>query len=57
MGRDPGLLFNSCLEGNTRRAIDIRDGEKINEPTFKALIRSAVAANSAARAERSTRKK
>ena len=46
---DPKKLFNSSLEGNTRRAIDIREGEKLNEAAFKALIRSAVAANSAAR--------
>ena len=47
-------LFNSSLEGNTRRAIDIREGEKLNEAAFKALIRSAVAATSAARARRAT---
>ena len=55
--RDPRKLFNSSLEGNTRRAIDIREGEKINEAAFKALIRSAVAANSAARARRASPKK
>jgi hypothetical protein len=55
--KDPKKLFNSSLEGNTRRAIDIREGEKINEAAFKALIRSAIAANSAARKERSARKK
>lgn len=48
--KDPKKLFNSSLEGNVRRAIDIREGEKINEPAFKELIRTAVAANSAARA-------
>lgn len=46
---DPKKLFNSSLEGNTRRAIDIREGDKLNEAAFKKLIRSAVAANSAAR--------
>jgi len=46
---DPKKLFNSSLEGGTRRAIDIREGEKLNEPAFKALIRAAVAANSAAK--------
>ena len=51
------LLFNSSLEGNTRRAIDIRQGEKLNEAAFKELIRSAVAANSAARARRASPKK
>ncbi len=45
---DPQKLFNSSLDGNTRRAIDIREGEKLDEAAFKELIRSAVAANSAA---------
>ena len=54
---DPHKLFNSSLEGNTRRAIDIREGEKLNEAAFKELIRSAVAANSAARAGRASPKK
>jgi hypothetical protein len=49
---DPKKLFNSSLEGNTRRAIDIREGEKIDEAAFKQLIRAAVAANAAARAQR-----
>ena len=48
--KDPKKLFNSCLEGNTRRAIDLREGEQIDEAAFKQLIRAAVAANSAARA-------
>ena len=48
--KDPKKLFNSSLEGNVRRAIDIREGEKINETAFKQLIRAAVAANTAARA-------
>ena len=47
---DPEKLFNSSLEGNMRRAIDLHEGEKINEVAFKQLIRAAVAANSAARA-------
>jgi len=47
---DPRKLFNSSLEGNTRRAIDFREGEKLNEAAFKKLIRSAVAANTAFRA-------
>ena len=54
--KDPKKLFNSSLEGNTRRAIDIREGEKINDAAFKQLIRAAVAANSAARAQRTARK-
>ncbi len=54
---DPKKLFNSSLQGNTRRAIDLREGEKINEAAFKQLIRAAVAANSAARAQRPAKKK
>jgi len=42
---DPSGLFNSSLEGNTRRAIDIHEGEKIDEKAFKALVRAAVAMN------------
>ena len=42
---DPRGLFNSSLEGNTRRAIDIREGEKIDEKPLKALLRAAVALN------------
>jgi hypothetical protein len=44
---DPKGLFTSSLEGNTRRAIDIHEGEKIDEPAFKTLIRAAVATNRA----------
>jgi len=44
---DPSGLFNSSLEGNTRRAIDIHEGDKINEKALKALIRNAVALNTA----------
>jgi hypothetical protein len=44
---DPSGLFNSSLEGNTRRAIDIREGEAIDEAALKALIRAAAALNSA----------
>src|SRR5271170_984797 len=51
--KDPKNLFNSSLDANVRRAIDIREGEKINEAAFKQLIRAAVAANSAARAAKS----
>ena len=54
---DPKKLFNSSLEGNVRRAIDLREGEKIDEATFKQLIRAAVAANSAALAQRAAKKK
>jgi hypothetical protein len=44
---DPARLFNSSLEGNVRRAIDIRQGETIDEAALKALIRAAAALNSA----------
>jgi hypothetical protein len=54
--KDPKKLFNSSLEGNMRRAIDLREGEKINEAAFKQLIRDAVAANSSARAQASAKK-
>lgn len=43
--KDPSGLFNSSLEGKARRAIDLHEGEKLDEPAFKALIRSAVALN------------
>src|SRR5476651_873216 len=43
--KDPAGLFNSSLEGNTRRAIDIHEGEKVNESAFKTLVRQAVALN------------
>jgi len=43
--KDPAGLFNSSLDGNVRRAIDIREGDKVNEPALKALIRAAVALN------------
>jgi len=43
---DPSRLFNSSLEGNTRRAIDIHEGEKIDARAFKALVKAAVARNS-----------
>jgi hypothetical protein len=55
--KDPKKLFNSSLEGNVRRAIDVHEGEKINEAAFKQLIRAAVAANAAAIAERAAKKK
>ena len=44
---DPSGLFNSSLEGNTRRAIDFQEGDKIDEKAFKALIRAAIALNTA----------
>ena len=45
---DPAKLFNSSLEGNARRAIDIREGEEVDAEAFKALIRAAVALNASA---------
>jgi hypothetical protein len=50
---DPKGLFNSSLEGNTRRAIDLREGEALDEGAFKALIRSAVSLNESTLAGRS----
>jgi hypothetical protein len=47
---DPSGLFNSSLEGNVRRAIDFHEGDKVDEKALKALIRSAVALNTASRA-------
>ena len=49
---DPSGLFNSSLEGNVRRAIDFREGEKVNEKALKALLRAAVAQNTAKKARR-----
>lgn len=45
--KDPARIFNSSLEGNTRRAIDIQEGETVNATAFKALVREAIALNSA----------
>jgi hypothetical protein len=52
--KDPAKLFNASLEGNTRRAIDIREGEKVDARAFRALIKAAIAAN-ARRSEKRTR--
>lgn len=48
---DPARLFNSSLDGNTRRAMDIREGEVVDAAAFKALIRAAIALNTAAKAK------
>jgi len=48
--KDPARLFNAGLEGSTRRAIDIHEGDKINEKAYMALIRAAVVLNTSARA-------
>ena len=53
---DPKQLFNSSLDGNTRRAIDLREGEMVNTTAFKQLIRAAVAANSEALAQRAAKR-
>ena len=55
--KDPARLFNSSLEGNTRRAIDIHEGEKVDEPAFKALVRQAVALNSSGKSKSSKKAK
>jgi hypothetical protein len=49
---DPSGLFNSSLDGNTRRAIDIREGEQVDANAFKALVKAAVARNGATSAKR-----
>ena len=49
--KDPSRLFNSSLEGNVRRAIDIHETEAVDESAFKALVREAIAVNSAAKSK------
>jgi len=49
---DPAGLFNSSLEGNVRRAIDIHEGESVDEAAFKALVRAAIDLNAAGKAKR-----
>jgi len=53
--KDPARLFNSSLEGNVRRAIDIHEGDKINEAALKELIRAAVALNVAGQVKKKTK--
>jgi hypothetical protein len=53
---DPKSLFNSSLEGNARRAIDIREGDKVDEAALKALIRAAVALNLEGKSKPKTRR-
>lgn len=53
---DPKKLFNASLEGGMRRAIDLREGEKINAVAFKQLVCAALTANAAARVQRAARK-
>jgi hypothetical protein len=50
--KDPARLFNSSLDGNVRRAIDIREGEAVDATAFKALVREAVAVNMAGKAKK-----
>ena len=55
--KDPARLFNSSLEGNTRRAIDIHEGEAVDESAFTALVRQAVALNTSSKSKPSKKKK
>ena len=55
--KDPSGLFNASLDGNARRAIDIHEGEEVDESAFKALIREAVALNSAGKSKASRKPK
>jgi hypothetical protein len=55
--KDPARLFNSSLDGNVRRAIDIHDGEEVDESAFKALVRQAVALNRSGKSKPSKKSK
>ena len=55
--KDPKRLFNSSLEGNTRRAIDIGEGEKVDATAFKALLCEAIALNASTKAKRAKKTK
>jgi hypothetical protein len=55
--KDPARLFNSSLEGNVRRAIDIHEGERVDESAFKALVRQAVARNNSGKSKSSKKAK
>ncbi|MEO8634684.1 MAG: DUF1801 domain-containing protein [Gemmatimonadales bacterium] len=55
--KDPARLFNSSLDGNVRRAIDIHEGEEVDESAFKALVRQAVALNSSGKKKSSKQAK
>ena len=55
--KDPKRLFNSSLDGNVRRAIDIHETDKVDEAAFKALVREAIALNSFSKAKRSRKAK
>lgn len=53
---DPASIFNSSLDGNTRRALDISEGEEVDENAFIALVHAAIAHNTATRAQRKTKR-
>jgi len=55
--KDPKKLFNSSLEGNVRRAIDIKEGEEVDATAFKALVREAIALNTASKKKPATKRK
>jgi hypothetical protein len=55
--KDPTRLFNASLDGNVRRAIDIHEGEKVDEAAFKALVRQAIALNSSGKSKASKKAK
>jgi len=55
--KDPARLFNSSLDGNTRRAIDIHEREEVDESAFKALVRQAIALNSSGKSKPSKKAK
>ena len=55
--KDPASLFNSSLDGNVRRAIDVHEGEEVDESAFKALVRQAVALNSSGKSKPSKKAK
>ena len=55
--KDPARLFNSSLDGNARRALDIREGEELDESAFKALVREAATLNSCGKSQRSKKAK
>ena len=55
--KDPARLFNSSLDGNVRRAIDIREGEEVDAPAFKMLVREAIALNTSGKTKRAKKPK
>jgi hypothetical protein len=55
--KDPARLFNASLDGNVRRAIDIHEGQEVDEPAFKALVRQAIVLNSSGKSKSSKKAK